>query len=211
MSFTWLDSYENEKMQFSEFETIVRTNVDEDEVDIVSSANLMAVTNEGLREMAFQAEVMRDYCTIAADGSEKYTLPSDLIKVKSVLWETNGNIEYLVNATEADNRSAIGKYSIVGNQLYVYGSISTGNIKVHASKMPTKITSASSYIDIPYEYIYTLGLYVEWRYWRRKRALRESTEAFNFYFQSMRDLMVKNEQKNERGVKLFGKVSQTKR
>jgi len=211
MSFTWLDSYDNcKKMVFSEFEELVRTNVDEDDEDIASRANLIVMTNNGLRELATK-EVIREYCEIDCDGSDYYELPEDLIKVKSAVWITGGGVEYLTKATSTDSDAMQGYYSIRGSRLFVYGGIAAGKIRVYASRMPEKITSASSEVDIQYDYLNVLSLYVEWRYWKRKRSIREANDAYSVYQLALKELEVKNEQKNEQGVKLFGKISSTRR
>jgi hypothetical protein len=214
---TWTDTFSNETINRTDFIVDIRSNVDEDEADIVSDTQMNKWIDEGLRYVNQKVGLLPMYCEVACDGSASYTLPDGFTKQKTVEWsDGNENIIYLKKGT----RSKIGEYGLVnstgvasyfireGNEIFIFGQVTTGTLRVYGAKMPMlpdDAANTSEYIDLPDDYLELLTLYVEWRYWKRAREADETRDAKQELREAVDDAKWNAEKDYGKGVTMFGK------
>lgn len=208
----WVSTFSNETILRDDFVTNVRTNIAEDEADLVSDAQLYEIIYQGLRDINSRTGLLPEYCELTLDGSSYYDLPAGFTKMGSVYhinssgqrkWIRNSNLS---KVQEDYASSFFDNYIREGNRIYMYGAGASGTIRVYGSRMPTMPTT-NIYIDLPNEFLQLLYDWCEWKYWRRRREMDESRSARQLYLAGIKEAQLQIAKDYGKGVFMYGKKS----
>ena len=212
---TWTTLFTNASLLETTFITNFRSDVDEDTADFVTDAQITQWINAGLRNISFVTKMYPEFASATCDSSAYYTLPSDLENLGAVTYiDTTGKHFPVmkvspVHAQDLGFTSTLAKYySREGNRLYLFGTPSTGTIRVYATRPPKTSANNSLYIDLLPEHYDVLNQFCAWKFWARRRELDEAGFARRLYVDMLE--MVKEDMDNEfqHGMVMYGKKSQ---
>ena len=215
MSLTWTSLYTNETLTRANFVTNLRTRIDADVEDseILTDTQAIVWITAGLENISFFTGLLKEFAEETCDGSEYYDLPTDLVKLDEVTYiDSGGNNFYTLINTNMGEVSANGFstatqkfYVRQGNRLYLYGTPTTGTIRIYGTRMPTTPSEDSSYIDLPAQYLELLYLFCEWKYWRRRREADEAALSRQLYFDMLERVRQDVDDELSHGASMYGK------
>lgn len=213
-SFSWTSVFTNESLTRNDFITNFRARVDEDLADIISDAQIIELIRQGNHDIAFRTKLLPEYATVSLDGSESYTLPTDMSELYEVYY-VNTATPPLYQQVLPSNQEELGMegYSVdlpthyvrEGQNLRLFGSsATTGSIKIYGARNPTFPATGLNYIDLPDQYLELMFLWCEWKYFGRRRELDEANLKRDLYFEMCARVEIQVKEQYSRGLKVYG-------
>lgn len=211
----WVSLFTNQNILATDFITDFRTNIDEDTADFASDTQITNWIKDGLKNIEFWTNLYPEFAEATCDGSAYYTLPSDLRKMEEVEWiDSTGKHLPIVKATpvQAENMgfstSIARYYTREGNRLYLFGTPSTGTIRVYGTRPPKIPANNSNYIDLLPAHEEVLKQWCTWKFWARRRELDEASTARQLYFDMLEKVKEDVDAELQHAMVMYGKKSQ---
>lgn len=211
----WTTLFSNSNLLETQFITNIRTDIDEDTADFATDVQITQWINAGLKQISFWTGIYPEFAEAAADGSAYYTLPATLEKLGEVEWiDGNGKHFPIVKASQvqAENggfSTGLAKYyTRQGNRLYLFGSPSSGTIRVYGTRPPLTSANNSGYIDLLPEHEEVLKQFCMWKFWSRRREIDEATSARQLFFDMLEKVKEDVDSEFQHGMVMYGKKSQ---
>ena len=146
-SLTWTSLFTNQTLTRDDFITNLRTRIDEDKADIINDTQIQGLIRQGNYDINFRTKLLPEYATVTLDGSESYTLPTDMSELYEMFYidtETPANYNLLqpYNLSQLQDEGYsedTPKYYIRNGQNFeLFGSSPTsGTIRAYGSRIPT--------------------------------------------------------------------------
>ena len=213
-SLNWTSLFTNQTLTRDDFITNLRTRIDEDKADIINDTQIQGLIRQGNYDINFRTKLLPEYATVTLDGSESYTLPTDMSELYEMFYidtETPANYNLLqpYNLSQLQDEGYsedTPKYYIRNGQNFeLFGSSPTsGTIRAYGSRIPTYPLTGTSYIDIPNQYLELMYLWCEWKYWTRRREPDEAIIKRDLYITMSRQVEEQVRDQYSRGVTAYG-------
>jgi len=208
MTFSWDSSYTNQDLTRSDFITDLRILIDEDIADVISDTQLNSLIDLGLRDISRTTGLLKATATEAVSGNE-YTLPTDMTKLDQVIYDDGTTKTFLTKSNPEGVTPEISSgvpnlYIRYGDKVTIYGTPTTGTMRIIGTKQPTLPAVNSDYIDLPQQYLEILIAWLQVKYWQRRRSAEDYTFALQYYANVLQDVRDDVSQEFEQGATMYG-------
>jgi hypothetical protein len=213
-SFSWTSLFTNQTLTRDDFITNVRTRIDEDTADSITDTQIQALIRQGDYDISMATGLLPEYATVTPDGTASYTLPTDMVELQELYYiDTSSPANYTLlksfNLTELQDKGydqgTPYYYVREGQNVVIYGSDpTTGTYRAYGTRIPTFPATGSSYIDLPNQYLELMYLWVEWKYWVRRREPDEAALARDLYLNMINRVKDQVNEQYLRGTTAYG-------
>jgi len=213
-TFSWTSLFTNQTLTRDNFLTNVRTRFDEDTENTINDTQLVELIRQGIYDINFRTKLLPEYATVSLDGSASYTLPVDMSELYELFFiDTNDPSNYTLiepyNLSQLQDdgfEAATVKFYIRnGQNIEIFGSDpTTGTFRAYGSRIPTFPATGGAFIDIPNQYLELMYLWVEWKFWVRRREPDEAALKRDIYLSMSKNVADQVTDQYSRGVTAYG-------
>lgn len=215
-SFTFTSLFTNQTLNRNDFIANVRTRIDQSTIDssILTDVQIEQFIREGNYDINFRTKLLPEYATVALDGSVNYTLPanmSELYELILISADTPATYTMIESSNlfqvqqDGFDQGTVKFYVRNGMSLELFGSDpTTGTLRAYGARIPTNPATGTDFIDLPDQYLELMYLWIEWKFWVRRREPDEAAIARDLYLS--RAISVADQVKDQfsRGVTAYG-------
>ena len=215
-TFSWASNlFQSSTVTRASFLTNVRSRVDEDTEDYISDLQLIEFLRSGLWDINFRAKLLPQYATLNLDGSTNYPLPTDMTELYELVFiSTSAPNNYRVvlpyNHEEIEGRGVFSEQTIEyyirnGQRIEIYGGASeSGTLRAYGCRIPTFPATSNDFIALPEIYLELLYMWMEWRFFARRRVPDEETVKRDLYLLRCDQVRSQIMEQYSRGLRLYG-------